>query len=102
LASLLRLREVKKLVICDVSLLPEREPGSILELSLEDLKDQSLFISSHSLPQSFLLRKLEEVLPNIEIKIVAINAASLGLSLEMSEEVRKVIEELSYCLKSRL
>ncbi|MEM0372106.1 MAG: hydrogenase maturation protease [Ignisphaera sp.] len=91
-------KKLTKLAIFDAAIIEGAEPNGIVILSVDELEDiHGISISSHYIPINIVVRYLKDNLSNIEIIFIAIPVKNLEIGLEMSPEVKSLLEDIAKC-----
>ncbi|MEM1541972.1 MAG: hydrogenase maturation protease [Ignisphaera sp.] len=91
-------KKLSKLAIFDAAIIEGAELDGIAILSLDELEDtHGVSLSSHSIPMNTIVRYLKDELNNVDILFIAIPVKNLDIGLEMSPEVKSLLEDVVKC-----
>ncbi len=90
-----------KIAICDAVISESIEPGSIVHLNFEDINEDIVFATTHSIPLSLSMKILQSIISLSDIKIFGIVAYDLGVKMELSPIVMETIDKITNCLRNR-
>lgn len=91
-------RNSNNIAICDAVISGSIEPGFIVSLDLEDVNEDVVFASTHSIPLSLSIKLLRENISRGDIKLFGIVVENLDFGTELSLVVSKTINEIIECL----
>lgn len=92
-------REAPQLLIIVDAAEMQCAPGTICRVQEDDIAEQ-LFITTHSLPLSFLINSLKESVD--EILFIGIQPKELGLFESMTPHISAAVNELYHMLEARV
>ena len=89
-------RGVKRLAVLDAAVLESFIEG-VAVLNPNEVRDGSYLISTHSIPIDKVLEYLLSKVRDLQIVVVGIPIKNLGIGLEMSPEVERLVEKVVEC-----
>lgn len=89
-------RGLKRIAIFDAAKATEFFNG-VAVLSVDEVDEMGISISTHMIPMKNLLEYLHSVLGDIEVVVVGIPAKNLEIGFDISPEVLKIIDALAQC-----
>lgn len=87
---------IKRLAIFDAAIL-DRHVDGIVVVSVEELDEEPIALSTHSIPLGKALKYIDKELGGIEVIIVGIPVKNLDIGLEVSSEVEALVQSIAQC-----
>jgi len=94
-------KKARKIAIVDAAYTSEFAKG-LLVISIEELENIDVplaTLSTHAIPMQTTLGFLSSLLGRVDVEILGIPVKNLDIGLELSPEVRDVVEALASCVK---
>lgn len=94
------LHKIREMAPCQVLLVDSAEmgvlPGEIYTIQEKTIEDP-FFMTTHSLPLSYLIRTLQEITPQVEL--VGIQPEVIAFGYPVSARVKQAVKQVYTCLK---